>query len=232
MDAFTVSIDVPVEHMRNLFGEFDSHIKRIENDLHVMIVDRDGAVRISGKRDAADRAARIVKELLALSERGAILEEQSVDYAIELGREHKEDMLLAMDSDCICHTVSGKPIKPKTLGQKQYVDAMRDHMIVFGVGPAGTGKTYLAMAMAVTAFKNNEVSRIILTRPAIEAGEKLGFLPGDLQSKVDPYLRPLYDALYQIMGAESFARNMEKGLIEVAPLAYMRGRTQIGRAHV
>lgn len=225
MDAFTVSIDVPVEHMRNLFGEFDSHIKRIENDLHVMIVDRDGAVRISGKRDAADRAARIVKELLALSERGAILEEQSVDYAIELGREHKEDMLLAMDSDCICHTVSGKPIKPKTLGQKQYVDAMRDHMIVFGVGPAGTGKTYLAMAMAVTAFKNNEVSRIILTRPAIEAGEKLGFLPGDLQSKVDPYLRPLYDALYQIMGAESFARNMEKGLIEVAPLAYMRGRT-------
>ncbi len=225
MDAFTVSIDVPVEHMSNLFGEFDSHIKRIENDLHVMIVDRDGAVRISGKRDAADRAARIVKELLALSERGAILEEQSVDYAIELGREHKEDMLLAMDSDCICHTVSGKPIKPKTLGQKQYVDAMRDHMIVFGVGPAGTGKTYLAMAMAVTAFKNNEVSRIILTRPAIEAGEKLGFLPGDLQSKVDPYLRPLYDALYQIMGAESFARNMEKGLIEVAPLAYMRGRT-------
>ena len=134
-------------------------------------------------------------------------------------------MLLAMDSDCICHTVSGKPVKPKTLGQKQYVDAMRDHMIVFGVGPAGTGKTYLAMAMAVTAFKNNEVSRIILTRPAIEAGEKLGFLPGDLQSKVDPYLRPLYDALYQIMGAESFARNMEKGLIEVAPLAYMRGRT-------
>lgn len=225
MDAFTVSIDVPMEHMRNLFGEFDSHIKRIENDLKVMIVDRDGAVRISGAREEVEQAARIVNELLALSKRGAILEEQSVDYAIELGKEHKEDMLLAMDSDCICHTVSGKPVKPKTLGQKQYVDAMRDHMIVFGVGPAGTGKTYLAMAMAVTAFKNNEVSRIILTRPAIEAGEKLGFLPGDLQSKVDPYLRPLYDALYQIMGAESFTRNMEKGLIEVAPLAYMRGRT-------
>ena len=217
MDAFTVSIDVPMEHMRNLFGEFDSHIKRIENDLKVMIVDRDGAVRISGAREEVEQAARIVNELLALSKRGAILEEQSV--------EHKEDMLLAMDSDCICHTVSGKPVKPKTLGQKQYVDAMRDHMIVFGVGPAGTGKTYLAMAMAVTAFKNNEVSRIILTRPAIEAGEKLGFLPGDLQSKVEPYLRPLYDALYQIMGAESFTRNMEKGLIEVAPLAYMRGRT-------
>ena len=148
-----------------------------------------------------------------------------MDYAIELGRKHQEDMLLEMDSDCICHTVSGKPVKPKTLGQKHYVDAIRSHMIVFGIGPAGTGKTYLAMAMAVTAFKNNEVSRIILTRPAIEAGEKLGFLPGDLQSKVDPYLRPLYDALYQLMGAESFAKNTEKGLIEVAPLAYMRGRT-------
>lgn len=225
MEAFTVNIDVPVEHMRNLFGEFDSHIKKIEKQLQVAIVDRDGAVRISGEHEAAERAARIVQELLALSKRGAVLEEQSVEYAIELGKEQKEDMLLAMDSDCICHTVNGKPIKPKTLGQKQYVDAMRDHMIVFGIGPAGTGKTYLAMAMAVTAFKNNEVSRIILTRPAIEAGEKLGFLPGDLQSKVDPYLRPLYDALYQIMGAESFARNMEKGLIEVAPLAYMRGRT-------
>ncbi len=225
MGIVTVSVDVPVEHMQNLFGEFDSHIKRIEKDLQVMIVDRDGAVRISGEREAAERAARIVNELLALSVRGNILEEQSVDYAIELGREQKEDMLLTMDQDCICHTVNGKPIKPKTLGQKQYVDAMRNNMIVFGVGPAGTGKTYLAMAMAVTAFKNDEVGRIILTRPAIEAGEKLGFLPGDLQSKVDPYLRPLYDALYQIMGAESFARNMEKGLIEVAPLAYMRGRT-------
>jgi phosphate starvation-inducible PhoH-like protein len=133
--------------------------------------------------------------------------------------------LSQIDTDCICHTINGKPIKPKTLGQKEYVDAIRDNMIVFGLGPAGTGKTYLAMAMAITAFKNNEVSRIILTRPAIEAGEKLGFLPGDLQSKVDPYLRPLYDALYQIMGAESFNKNMEKGLIEVAPLAYMRGRT-------
>ena len=225
MGAFTVSLDVSVEHMQNLFGEFDSHIKKIEDDLKVMIVNRDGAVRISGEQESVDQAARIVDELLTLSKRGTVLEEQSVDYAIELGKEHREDMLLAMDSDCICHTVNGKPIKPKTLGQKQYVDAMRDNMIVFGVGPAGTGKTYLAMAMAVTAFKNNEVSRIILTRPAIEAGEKLGFLPGDLQSKVDPYLRPLYDALYQIMGAESFARNMEKGLIEVAPLAYMRGRT-------
>lgn len=225
MGEYTVSIDVPVMHMQNLFGEYDAHIKKIEDDLGVMMINRDGAVRISGEKEAVEQAVRIVQDLLLLSERGNILEEQNIEYAIELGREHQEDMLLEMDSDCICHTVSGKPVKPKTLGQKHYVDAIRDHMIVFGIGPAGTGKTYLAMAMAVTAFKNNEVSRIILTRPAIEAGEKLGFLPGDLQSKVDPYLRPLYDALYQIMGAESFARNTEKGLIEVAPLAYMRGRT-------
>ena len=155
----------------------------------------------------------------------AAAKEAMADAGIEMGKEDQEDKLMEMDADCICHTISGKPIKPKTLGQKAYVDAIRKNMIVFGLGPAGTGKTYLAMAMAITAFKNNEVSRIILTRPAIEAGEKLGFLPGDLQSKVDPYLRPLYDALYQIMGAESFAKNMEKGLIEVAPLAYMRGRT-------
>lgn len=225
MGEFTVSMDVPMEHMQNLFGECDSYIKKIEDDLHVIIVNRDGAVKISGDKKAVEQAARIVRELLTLSERGNVLEEQSIDYALEMGRESREDVLLEIDGDCICHTISGKPIKPKTLGQKQYVDAIRDHMIVFGIGPAGTGKTYLAMAMAITAFKNNEVSRIILTRPAIEAGEKLGFLPGDLQSKVDPYLRPLYDALYQIMGAENFNKNMEKGLIEVAPLAYMRGRT-------
>ena len=162
---------------------------------------------------------------MILNDRGNEIEEQSVDYAIAMGIEDEEEMITEIDRDMICHTISGKPIKPKTVGQKKYVDAIRDNMIVFGLGPAGTGKTYLAMAMAITAFKANEVSRIILTRPAIEAGEKLGFLPGDLQSKVDPYLRPLYDALYQIMGAESFAKNMEKGLIEVAPLAYMRGRT-------
>lgn len=225
MGEFTVSIDASVEHMRNLFGERDAYIRKIEDDLDVVIVDRDGAVKISGGREAVMKASHVVRELLALSERGNVLEEQSVNYAIEMEGESDKDVLLEIDSDCICHTINGKPIKPKTLGQKQYVDAIRDRMIVFGIGPAGTGKTYLAMAMAVTAFKNNEVSRIILTRPAIEAGEKLGFLPGDLQSKVDPYLRPLYDALYQIMGAESFAKNMEKGLIEVAPLAYMRGRT-------
>lgn len=227
MGEFTVSMDVPVEHMQNIFGKCDSYIRKIEDDLHVVIVDRDGAVRVSGEREAVGKASHIVKELLALSERGNTLEEQNVNYAIEIERENQnhDDVLLEIDGDCICHTISGKPIKPKTLGQKKYVDAIRDNMIVFGIGPAGTGKTYLAMAMAITAFKNNEVNRIILTRPAIEAGEKLGFLPGDLQSKVDPYLRPLYDALYQIMGAESFNKNMEKGLIEVAPLAYMRGRT-------
>lgn len=214
-----------MEHMQNLFGEYDTYIKKLENDFHVMIINRDGAVRISGSRENVEKASRTVEELVALSKRGNVLQEQNINYAIEMGKESKEEVLLTIDKDCICHTMSGKPVKPKTLGQKQYVDAIRNNMIVFGLGPAGTGKTYLAMAMAITAFKNNEVSRIILTRPAIEAGEKLGFLPGDLQSKVDPYLRPLYDALYQIMGAESFAKNMEKGLIEVAPLAYMRGRT-------
>ena len=164
-------------------------------------------------------------ELTELSKRGTQISEQNVDYALSLAMEKKAGALLAIDEDMICHTISGKSIKPKTLGQKQYVDAIRKNMIVFGVGPAGTGKTYLAMAMAITAFKAGDVERIILTRPAIEAGEKLGFLPGDLHSKVDPYLRPLYDALYQIMGPESFHKNMEKGLIEVAPLAYMRGRT-------
>lgn len=225
MDEFTIRMDVPMEHMQNLFGEYDAHIKKIEKDFQVMMINRDGAVRISGRKEDVEKAARTVEELVTLSRRGNVLEEQNIDYAIELGKENQEETLLTIDEDCICHTINGKPIKPKTLGQKQYVDAIRSHMIVFGLGPAGTGKTYLAMAMAITAFKNNEVSRIILTRPAIEAGEKLGFLPGDLQSKVDPYLRPLYDALYQIMGAESFAKNMEKGLIEVAPLAYMRGRT-------
>lgn len=224
-EEITLELVLPMEHMRNLFGEYDTYIKKIEKDFKVIIVNRDGAVKISGRHNDALRAAATIKELLALSERGNVLQEQNVDYAIEMEKENKEDVLLTIDEDCICHTISGKPVKPKTLGQKQYVDAIRNNMIVFGLGPAGTGKTYLAMAMAIMAFKSNEVGRIILTRPAIEAGEKLGFLPGDLQSKVDPYLRPLYDALYQIVGAESFSKNMEKGLIEVAPLAYMRGRT-------
>ncbi len=225
MSEITRRMDMPAEHMRKIFGMQDAYLKKLEKDFHVVIVDRNGSVSITGETENVDRAQGVLRQLTILSERGNEIEEQNVDYAITLGMEAKEEAISEIDGDCICHTINGKPIKPKTLGQKAYVEAIRKNMIVFGLGPAGTGKTYLAMAMAVTAFKNDEVSRIILTRPAIEAGEKLGFLPGDLQSKVDPYLRPLYDALYQIMGAESFAKNMEKGLIEVAPLAYMRGRT-------
>jgi phosphate starvation-inducible PhoH-like protein len=191
----------------------------------VTVISRDGRLKLLGNEAQVKSAKQVLLELVELSKRGNTITEQNVDYALAMSMEQIEGALVAMDSDTICHTISGKAIKPKTLGQKEYVDAIRKDMIVFGIGPAGTGKTYLAMAMAITAFKANEVERIILTRPAIEAGEKLGFLPGDLQSKVDPYLRPLYDALYQIMGAESFQKNMEKGLIEVAPLAYMRGRT-------
>ena len=225
MSVMTYSMEMSAEHMQKIFGQNDQYVKKLENDFEVTIVDRNGAVKITGEENQVKKCVSILSQLFEVSKRGNEIEEQKVDYAISLGREENEDGLLEIDRDIICHTVSGKPVKPKTLGQKKYVDAIRDNMITFGLGPAGTGKTYLAMAMAITAFKRDEVSRIILTRPAIEAGEKLGFLPGDLQSKVDPYLRPLYDALYQIMGADSFTKNMEKGLIEVAPLAYMRGRT-------
>ena len=218
-------IEIPAEHERNIFGQFDEHIKKIERTLQVTLISRDGVLKIVGPAPNVQKAESIIRELLGLSVRGNTIQSQNVDYALSLTMEEKEASLVEMDKDCICHTINGRPVKPKTLGQKAYVDKIREDMIVFGVGPAGTGKTYLAMAMAITAFKNDEVSRIILTRPAIEAGEKLGFLPGDLQSKVDPYLRPLYDALYEILGADAFMKNMEKGLIEVAPLAYMRGRT-------
>jgi len=225
LENFQIEMQIEAQHMQNIFGEHDAYVKKIEDDLGVIITDRNGSVRISGEQRAVSKAAKLVNELVELSRRGNTIQEQSVSYALELSKEDEVDALLEMDSECICHTVSGKPIKPKTIGQKKYIDAIKDKMIVFGLGPAGTGKTYLAMAMAITAFQGHQVERIILTRPAIEAGEKLGFLPGDLQSKVDPYLRPLYDALYQIMGADNFQKNMEKGLIEVAPLAYMRGRT-------
>jgi len=218
-------IEIPAEHESNIFGQFDAFAKKIERTLHVTLIARDGEVKILGEAVRVNQAKRVLEQLTALSKRGNTITEQNVDYAISLVFEDNEKELVEIDKDIICHTLQGKPIKPKTVGQKKYVDAIRKQMITFGLGPAGTGKTYLAMAMAITAFKNNEVGRIILTRPAIEAGEKLGFLPGDLQSKIDPYLRPLYDALYQIMGAESFIKNSEKGLIEVAPLAYMRGRT-------
>lgn len=225
MNLSEMVLDIPSEHMANVFGGCDTNIKKIERVLNVTVVVRDGKMKLLGNEANVKRASGVFLQLAELSKRGNTIQEQEVNYALELAKEENVSVMTEIDSDLICHTINGKPIKPKTLGQKQYVDAIRKQMIVFGIGPAGTGKTYLAMAMAITAFKNEEVGRIILTRPAIEAGEKLGFLPGDLQSKVDPYLRPLYDALYQIMGAETFQKNMEKGLIEVAPLAYMRGRT-------
>ena len=202
--------EVPAELEANVFGQFDEHLKLIERTLNVTVISRDGILKILGNEQNAASAKKLIEELTVLAKRGNTITKQNVNYALSLAMEQRNEVLTEIDKDFICNTIQGRPIKPKTLGQKDY---------------AGTGKTYLAMAMAVTAFRNEEVSRIILTRPAIEAGEKLGFLPGDLQSKVDPYLRPLYDALYQIMGADSFAKNMERGLIEVAPLAYMRGRT-------
>ena len=225
MSLTELSLNIPTDHVANVFGQFDAYIKKIERTLNVTVVLRGESMKLLGEEHNLKKAEQVFLQLIELSKRGNIITEQNVNYALALSEEEKESAIVEIDKDCICHTINGKPVKPKTLGQKAYVDAIRQKMIVFGMGPAGTGKTYLAMAMAITAFKNEEVGRIILTRPAIEAGEKLGFLPGDLQSKVDPYLRPLYDALYEIMGPESFAKNMEKGLIEVAPLAYMRGRT-------
>ena len=225
MGLTQLQMEIPVEHMANVFGQFDSFLKKIEKSLNVTIVVRDQGVKLVGMEENINCAQRVFTQLIELSKRGNQITEQNINYVIDLCSHSLNQSIVELDKEIICHTIQGKPVKPKTHGQKNYVDQIRKKMIVFGMGPAGTGKTYLAMAMAITAFKNEEVSRIILTRPAIEAGEKLGFLPGDLQSKIDPYLRPLYDALHQIMGAESFMRNQEKGLIEVAPLAYMRGRT-------
>ncbi len=225
MSIIETMIDIPADHEKNVCGQFDEYIKKIERTLHVTMVARDGAIKIIGPEEMIRKAKSVFGNLLELSRRGNVITQQNVDYALSLSFSEKDHEILDIDNDIICRTVNGRPVKPKTLGQKEYVDSIRKKMIVFGIGPAGTGKTYLAMAMAIQAFKDGEVGRIILTRPAIEAGEKLGFLPGDLQSKIDPYLRPLYDALYQIMGAETYLHNSEKGLIEVAPLAYMRGRT-------
>ena len=221
---------LPVLQLQDVLGERDSNLKKIEKNFAVRIFDREGVLHVTGEQADVERASVVIRQLAGLSGRGLTPDKQSVDYAIALSREAdmndlNERVLTDLDDDLICHTVNGKPVKPKTLGQKNYVEAIRKNTVTFGVGPAGTGKTYLAMALAITAFQKGEVNRIILTRPAIEAGEKLGFLPGDLQSKVDPYLRPLYDALHQIMGTDNYLKNAEKGLIEVAPLAYMRGRT-------
>ena len=225
MENREIVLDIPVEHERNIFGGLDLFLKKIERSLQVDVIARDGKVKILGSDSQTKKAERVLQELLELSKRGSEITEQNVDYIISMTMQEATESYADLDKEILGYTVQGKPIKAKTYGQQKYVRAIQEKMMVFGIGPAGTGKTYLAMAMAIQAFKNNEVTKIILTRPAIEAGENLGFLPGDLQSKIDPYLRPLYDALYQIMGAESFAKNMEKGLIEVAPLAYMRGRT-------
>lgn len=218
-------IDIPADHERNVCGRLDENLTKIERTLHVNMIERDGAMKIIGPEEAVEKAASVFRNLVELSKRGNVITEQNVSYALSLSFDEGEHRILEIDSDQICRTSAGRPVKPKTLGQKQYVDLIRNKMITFGIGPAGTGKTYLAVAMAVKAFKAKEVERIVLTRPAVEAGESLGFLPGDLQQKVDPYLRPLYDALFDMLGPDNFQKQLERGTIEVAPLAYMRGRT-------
>lgn len=224
MTERTVSIS-DMSYMHAVFGDFDENINIIQKEYKVSIYSRDEDIRVKGDENAVDKACEVLSSLITVIEKGEQLTEQSVRYAISMVNEGKSDEMRSLSSDCICVSHTGKPIKAKTVGQSKYVDSIKKNTIVFGVGPAGTGKTYLAVALAVRAFKAHEVQRIILTRPAVEAGEKLGFLPGDLQNKVDPYLRPLYDALFDMMGSEAFQRNMERGCIEVAPLAYMRGRT-------
>lgn len=214
-----------MEQAVSLFGSFDENIRLIEQEYGVTVISRGSDLKISGDAEKVSLATRAVNGLLTLINKGEALTEQNVRYVLSLVKENGEEQLNTLSSDCICITSKGRPVKPKTLGQKKYIEAIRDNTIVLGVGPAGTGKTYLAVAMAVKAFRAKEINRIILTRPAVEAGEKLGFLPGDLQQKVDPYLRPLYDALFDMLGAENFQKYQERGNIEVAPLAYMRGRT-------
>lgn len=216
-------IDSKVEKV--LFGMLDTYLEKIERNFTVSLINRNGDLKLVGNEDNVKRAKLVIDSLVNIIENNGEINEQKIDYAISLAYDDDVTKIVELDESIICRTVQGKPIKAKTVGQQNYIESIEKNMITFGVGPAGTGKSYLAIAKAVTYFKSDKVNRIILTRPAIEAGEKLGFLPGDLQQKVDPYLRPLYDALFQILGAESFHANMEKGLIEVAPLAYMRGRT-------
>lgn len=214
-----------MEHTLELFGSFDENIKMLENEYHVCILNRGSQVKVSGEAQDVATAIRAIRSLLELLNKGEVLSEQNVRYIIDLVSEGNEEQAAKLANDMVCITAKGRPIKAKTLGQKTYVESIRKSTITLGVGPAGTGKTYLAVAMAVKAFRANEINKIILTRPAVEAGEKLGFLPGDLQNKVDPYLRPLYDALFDMLGADNYQKYVERGNIEVAPLAYMRGRT-------
>lgn len=220
----SIAID-ETNQISGLFGSFDENIIAVENEFNVQIVNREGELKVTGEPDSVVKAVKTLDGLLKLMGRGEAISEQSVQYVISLVNEGEEARIDDLGRDCICITSHGRPVKAKTIGQKNYVEAIRSHTVVIGIGPAGTGKTYLAVAMAVAAFKAKEVSRIILTRPAVEAGEKLGFLPGDLQTKVDPYLRPLYDALFEMLGVEVYQRLVERQNIEVAPLAYMRGRT-------
>jgi phosphate starvation-inducible PhoH-like protein len=213
------------EIIREIFGDFDENINIMKEELGINIAIRDGEIKLYGDRVSIDLGQKLIYNLIEIVRKQGKLDKQNLRYSIQLLLEGQGEYVKELLKDVVCVTASGKSIKPKTLGQKRYLDSIKKNDIVFGIGPAGTGKTYLAMAMAVQSFKNKEVNRIILTRPAVEAGESLGFLPGDLQEKVDPYLRPIYDALFDILGAESYARYMEKGVIEVAPLAYMRGRT-------
>jgi len=219
------SLDVAAVDLGSLFGEFDCHIKQVEKELGVTVSCRDSVLKILGGEEETQTAQKTISAMIETVSRGDRLNEQGITYTIMMAKAGEETALRDLGQDCICITAKGKPIKSKTLGQKEYIRAMKDNTVVFGIGPAGTGKTYLAVAKAVTAFRKKEVSRIIITRPAVEAGEKLGFLPGDLQNKVDPYLRPLHDALFEMIGMESYNNYVEKGVIEVAPLAYMRGRT-------
>ena len=214
-----------VEDAPAIFGSFDSNIRILENELNIRVVNRDAELKVSGEAEDVMIGVKAIQGLLSLSARGEPITDQNVRYVLQLVRSGEESRLNELARDVICITAKGKPVKAKTLGQKKYVDAISDHLVTLGIGPAGTGKTYLAVAQAVAAFRKREINRIILTRPAVEAGERLGFLPGDLQSKVDPYLRPLYDALFEMLGAEAYQKYLERGNIEVAPLAYMRGRT-------
>lgn len=214
-----------LEQAVNLFGSFDENIRLMEAEFHVTVANRDGELRITGEPEDAMLAAKAIRALLTLSSRGENIGEQTVRYVIGLARSGQEEKVSELTADVICITAKGRPVKAKTIGQKRYVESVLNNTVTIGVGPAGTGKTYLAVAAAVAAFRAKEINRIILTRPAVEAGERLGFLPGDLQSKVDPYLRPLYDALFEMLGPETYQKYLERGNIEVAPLAYMRGRT-------
>jgi phosphate starvation-inducible PhoH-like protein len=220
----TMSVD-RMENIIEVFGSFDQNLRLIETELNVKVTDRDETLKISGEAENVALAEKAIEGLLSLAAKGEKIDGQNVRYIIRLVTEGRGGEIGSLARDVVCITAKGKPIKPKTLGQKQYVEAIQKNTITLGIGPAGTGKTYLAVAAAVAAFRNKDVNRIILTRPAVEAGERLGFLPGDLQSKVDPYLRPLYDALFDMLGAETYNKYLEKGNIEVAPLAYMRGRT-------